>query len=221
MLKIDPEIFAENLLLTQIYCEEQLKNTDKSDTQILRSINPICNGESFFTFDTTNSSYVKWASHPWDFKVYDELFENQFEIKKRIKVSDNRVFEGEILIVEIENTVCDGASESNTDGFIDSYDCPPIDTWFYLFQGDVGRTLYAWIPQPFISIVEVGIDVNAMDLFKWQNNKVDVQVKETIKRRPYPKIDFNLKQPISEKHYWVRIGIILVLWLIMYVFRKY
>jgi len=208
-------------LLTQIYCEEQIKNTDKSDAEILRSINLVSNDKRFFSFLPGSFDRIKWEIHPYEDDAYPFLFEEQMQQKRKLVKPEKSVFEGRILVLEIDSVITDGASETETKGFIDEYDCPPIDTWFYLIQGNVGRTLYAWIPQPFISIVQVGIDVNAMDLFKWQNDKVDVQVKETIRRRLYPEIDFNLKQPISEKHYWIRIGIILLLWLIMYVFRKY
>ncbi|RFZ95026.1 hypothetical protein D0C36_05730 [Mucilaginibacter conchicola] len=169
MLNIDRRIFAENLLLTQIYCEEQLKNknTDKSDAEILRSINPIRDGEKVFSFKRGVFSFINWTADPFEFEIYEDLFEEQMQIKRSLVIQDRKVFEGKILVAEIDNNFMDGASEIYTKGFIDGNDCPPIDTWFYLIDTKPSRILYAWIPQDFVSIVQDGIDVNATEPFKW------------------------------------------------------
>lgn len=195
MLTIDQEIFAENLLLTQIYCEEQLKNTDKSDAEILRSINPMRDGERVFSFKTADFSYFKWTLAPLEFGVYEDLFEEQLQTKKSISPLDNRTFKGEILVVELDNTLKDGASESCTKGFIDLNDCPPIDTWFYLTEGNVGRILYAWIPQQFVSVVQDGIDVNVTGLFRWETDWTDIEAHESFKNSNH---DFSLKNSYEE-----------------------
>lgn len=76
-------------------------------------------------------------------------------------------FEGRILIAQIDDTVIDGASEASSDGLIDIYDCPPIDTWFYLTENAGGRILFAWIPKQFINNANDAIEVNCVDCLKW------------------------------------------------------
>ncbi|WP_430899745.1 MULTISPECIES: hypothetical protein [unclassified Paraflavitalea] len=77
-------------------------------------------------------------------------------------------FQGEILVAEIDNTICDGASMVESEGFIDVYDCPPIDTWFYLsHNASGGQLLYAWVPKPFVYYVHGAIKVNCVDCLYW------------------------------------------------------
>jgi|GEM_PF-6674602 len=64
----------------------------------------------------------------------------------------------------------DGASESVSDGFIDINDCPPIDTWFYMFDDGHGRFLYAWIPEKFIGLVNEAIAIACMDSLYWDGD---------------------------------------------------
>lgn len=175
MQKIDKEIFNKNLLLTQAYCELQLTNSDKSNAEILRSFNPEHNGEKMFSFEY--NQYFKpgfistvWSETPlWkNFDVYVELFEKQLLHKKElIKPSKVNQYEGRIMTAQIEDTIFDGCSEANSDGFIDVYDCPPIDTWFYFAEDETGKILYAWVPQPFVALTDIAVAVNAMDCLEW------------------------------------------------------
>jgi hypothetical protein len=180
MLEIDKAIFDENLLLTQAYCELQLKNTYKNYASILRSFNPVYNGKEILSFELTQHGreleagyrfLINWNLDPLDSAndfLYDDLFEKQMKFKKGvISTSDQKEYNGRVLIVEIDSVIVDGISEFESVGFIDVNDCPPIDTWFYLTRKENSRVLFAWIPEPFEAIVEKGMEVNMLDIFHW------------------------------------------------------
>jgi len=181
MLEIETQIFNENLQLTQIYCAKQLENCDKNTASIFRSINPIINGKKIFEFKITDYGFdpekrysfsTEWTQDPYrdeSSNLYKELFDLQLlQKRENIKLIVNgEKFYGNILVVEIDNSVTDGASEVCSDGLIDIYDCPPIDTWFHLTHESTGRLLYAWIPREFVYQANEAIKVNCVDCIQW------------------------------------------------------
>lgn len=176
MIEIYDEIFHKNLLLTQTYCELQLKNGDNDAATALRTFNPVYNDEKLFSYEEGNCAEynftsVQWSSeplwqNPW---LYEELFEKQLVHKRALieSIDNNKKFEGRILVAEIDLTVVDGASEVESKGFIDVNDCPPIDTWFYKILDDSHRIFFAWIPQYFVELVDEAIAVNCVDCMSW------------------------------------------------------
>ncbi|MGY4536795.1 hypothetical protein ACVW0P_001209 [Mucilaginibacter sp. UYNi724] len=171
MLEIDQEKFDRNLLLTQIYCEDQLASSESPVAEVLRSFNPEYKGEKIFSYQYQKDKYVVWAVEPWSDDLYDKLFDDQLRHKESIvnPTAANALYKGRILIAEIDSSVTDGASEAESDGFIDIYDCPPIDTWFYKSSNDTGRVFYAWIPERFVELTQNAIDVNALECFTWED----------------------------------------------------
>lgn len=180
MQEIDKTIFYENLLLTQFFCEQQLLNCDKNAASIFRSVNPIHDGKNLFEFKISDYGYepetrynfsTEWTQDPLrnGSELYNELFEYQL-LKKRENIKrlvSGQKFNGKILVAEIDNTVTDGASEVCSDGLIDIYDCPPIDTWFYLLHNLTGRLLFAWVPKQFVYNANKAIEVNCVDCLHW------------------------------------------------------
>ncbi|MBD1394926.1 hypothetical protein [Mucilaginibacter glaciei] len=177
MLDIDQKIFDENLLITKQYCEKQLQLPVKNNASVLRSFNPEYNGKPLFSFGVASHKQYSWNETEWSIdpilggneNFYDELFKKQNDYK-RTALSEsfsNKEILGRILVAEIDKTVIDGASESCSDGFFDVNDCPPIDTWFYLFKDKNGLVLFAWIPLQFIELTQKAIDVNPIDCFNW------------------------------------------------------
>lgn len=180
MQEIDKVIFNENLLLTQYFCAQRLLNCDKNAASIFRSINPIYDGKKLFEFkmsdyfyepETRYSFVTEWTQDPLisGSKLYNQLFDFQL-LQKREKIKgpiSSQKFNGKILIAEIDGTVTDGASEVCSDGLVDVYDCPPIDTWFYLSHNSTGRNLYAWIPKEFVYNASKAIEVNCVDCLHW------------------------------------------------------
>ncbi|WP_156027136.1 hypothetical protein [Sporocytophaga myxococcoides] len=77
------------------------------------------------------------------------------------------VSKGHLLITEFNNTVTDGASEAESNCFIDIYDIPPWDTWLWLEYVSNEKLLYTWVPLSQINYVQGAIDVNCVDIIHW------------------------------------------------------
>jgi hypothetical protein len=174
MYNIDKKVFDENLLITQTYCEMQLANTDKSVAEILRSFNPEYNGVKIFSYAPSflfkQITAVVWHENPLrdNLQLYTDLFKQQLSFKKEVlNIFDQRDVKGKILSIKLDDSFWDGCSEDCSDGFIDQFDCPPIDTWVYLIDNPENRVLYAWVPQQFVELIDVAIAVNALDCMSW------------------------------------------------------
>src|ERR1700730_14567311 len=110
MLSIDKNIFNENLLLTQAYCDLQLKNTHKNYASILRSFNPVYDGKELFSFKlrcffSEHEGEYKFLTEcsldPRENNLYDDLFEKQLKYKSEvISTFDPKDYEGNILVAE-------------------------------------------------------------------------------------------------------------------------
>jgi len=178
MIEIDDDIFHKNLLLTQAYCELQLKNGDSNPTTALRTFNPVYNGHELFSYKRGNSFGVSFTTMKWNVDpiynglIYNELFEIQLIHKKdTVEMPSSGIeFNGRILVAEIDYVISDGVSEDESEGFIDYNDCPPIDTWFYMAANENKRILFAWIPQKFVPLVQKGWEVNMLETFLWYEN---------------------------------------------------
>jgi hypothetical protein len=178
MLDIDLEIFNKNLLLTQEYCQRQLTNTFKNNASILRSINPEYNGQEMFQFTLYEIGAQKpfytfgttWPVDPIRTPyVIESLFKKQITIKQSeiTNFQEFNVFKGHIFAFKVDETLIDGAASVATHGLLDDFNCPPIDTWFYLTSGGNSRILLAWIPIQFVNYVEDGISVNPENCIDW------------------------------------------------------
>jgi hypothetical protein len=177
MPKIDQYIFNQNLALTQRYCAVQSGNRQMSIAEIFRSFNPEVNGKRLFTYhDGRSSSEIennstpfmtaKWAFDPMVQKPaypIEKLFDDQISFKEQYRSDQENVeYYGDILVVQIDGTVCDGASEYESLGLIDLYDMPPIDTWFYLTKSNEGRLLFCWIPDSLEQYADNAVEVNCV-----------------------------------------------------------
>ncbi|WNJ18250.1 hypothetical protein [Pontibacter sp. G13] len=181
------EKLNRQLLLTQNYCSAQLKNTEKNYASILRSINPTLNGEPLFKFDFVEISasenffgqYVYWTKDPYEIEnegLIEELFDTQLKIKEETFNQLNESgFEGEIFAFHFDETLVDGAACVSSFGLLDDYNCPPIDTWFYIQN----RTLLAWIPKELVDYAEDGISVNPESCIEWYKD-VEFETYSTI-----------------------------------------
>jgi hypothetical protein len=169
---MDPDDFKRNLLLTQQYCQDQIRATEKNEAEVLRSINPLIDGAPLFAFEKQLDGvvYAKWNIAPLlstRQHLIEKVFDKQAEVKASIEVASDVIFEGRIVCCDVGHTVTDGASETVSNGFIDVYDMPPIDTWFYVADSPAGSTLYSWIPRPFVSLVNDAIAANPLDILHW------------------------------------------------------
>ena len=182
-MAIDEHVFKQNLLLTQLYCEQQLLNTDKNYASILRSYNPEVNGESYFRFklktyeweNRRTSCYfnAEWTFNPdagWHkgfiYQFLNELFDHKRKETGNISI-DKHDFKGSIVVVDVEISTDDGVSEAESEGLFNYSDHPPTDTWFYLTEGKNGLLVFAWIPDAFSKLTERAIAVNCSDCIHW------------------------------------------------------
>lgn len=179
MLEIDEKIFNENLKITQAYCDLQMENALEKDALTLRTIQILTQKPSFtfkkiyqsiFDFerlDNLDFSTVKWNVDPLE--MYPLYFEQQMTHKRDFlcPIKNNEVINGKILASYVYDSVTDGASEYESKGIIDTYDLPPIDTWFYSTKTKKGEVLFSWIPQHFVHLTNEGILVNCVDCFGW------------------------------------------------------
>ena len=172
----DIDTFRANLLLTQQYCEMQLCNSEKSEGEILRSINPEYQGEPIFTFiagQYDKSTIIsEWRVPPFDNdSIVGELFEKQLEFKRAVADRQQQsIFSGRILASEYDQTVTEGGAESESNGIIDIYDIPPIDTWVYILQTRRTKILFSCIPERFVALVDEGIKISILDILYWIHN---------------------------------------------------
>lgn len=161
--------FFDALTTTKFYCDIQVKKGGGSTVSMLRSINPVRNGENIFKFSNPYP-YVIWTRD----MIFDNedlvegLFLEQEAQKSDVEWLESSDIKGKVLIAEFDESVTDGASEAVSDGFIDGFDLPPIDTWFYIAKNAKGlRRMYAWIPDKFVHLVDDAIAVNCVDCLSW------------------------------------------------------
>jgi hypothetical protein len=179
MIHINQDEFQKNLLLTQVYCDMKLNTEGKPAGEILRSINPVINGKAIFSFrrvrffgNSEEETRVIWNIDPTkngNEIIYDKLFQLQLVHKMQAVsiLNSNEVYQGEIVVAEVDCVIVDGFSEKESLGIIDKHDCPPIDTWFYMARNNWGRILYAWIPRKFVPLVKAATEVNTLSTVVW------------------------------------------------------
>lgn len=173
------QIIKQNLLLTQKYCELRLANSTFDNAAIFRSIDPQYAGRPLFTYTKGawgDFNIVEWTKDPYVLQnetLLLELFEYQLDIKQTILQEENSndefSKEGNIFAFLINDTLIDGAAAHASEGILDDYNCPPIDTWFHILYTDKGPILLAWIPAFFTNLVNDGIDVNPEECIQWLN----------------------------------------------------
>jgi hypothetical protein len=181
MLNIDKQIFADNLRLTQAYCDLQLKNDINDNAKVFRSYNPAYGDKNLFSFETERFDFeiepnlrhctlTKWIVDPTGREnIVDNLFVEQINHKKQFisSIEMDKICPGRILVSQIDCTVIDGASEVQSLGLVDIYDIPPIDTWFFITRTKESRLLFAWIPNEFVHYANEAVEVNCVDCINW------------------------------------------------------
>lgn len=179
MLNIDKQIFADNLRLTQAYCDLQLKDAIHDNAKVLRSYNPFYGDKNIFSFQTENfeiepnlrhCTLTEWIVDPTDREsIVENLFTAQIHHKKQFicSIEIEKPYSGKILASQIDCTVIDGASEVQSLGLVDVYDIPPIDTWFYIARTTESRLLFAWIPNEFVHYANEAVLVNCVNCINW------------------------------------------------------
>jgi hypothetical protein len=150
--------------------------------EIFRSFHPKVHGRPLFYFqDGRSSSEIEnnstpWMTAKWAFdpiaqdRAYalEKLFNDQISFKMRYCPDHADIqYNGDILVVQIDGTVCDGAPGHESLGLVDLYDMPAIDTWFYLTKSSEGRLLFCWIPDFVTQHADNAVDVNCVACLYW------------------------------------------------------
>jgi hypothetical protein len=192
MLNIDKQIFAENLKLTQAYCDVQLKKGIIDNAKIFRSYNPIYGDKHLFSYvserfdfeiepNLKHCTLTRWIVDPTEKEsIVDNLFAEQINYKKQAvsSIEADKIHSGRILVSQIDCTVIDGASEVQSLGLIDLYDIPAIDTWFYMTRTKESRLLFAWIPKELVKYADEAVQVNCVDCINWADIWYPQEVEE-------------------------------------------
>jgi len=174
---IEKKVFYSNLKLTQHYCEYNKLGITKDCASNLRTINPIINDQKAFQFkEIDNDQFGKlkitdWIIDPlYEKDIIDDIFEIQLSHKKEISYNHNDIIEGKILVSYYKETLFEGFCQLTSNGFIDEYDLPPIDTWFYINKSS--ELLYSWIPKKFYSNIDEAIHSSSTDIYCWVNYEI-------------------------------------------------
>jgi len=181
MLNIDKQNFADNLKITQAYCDLQLKNDIFDIAKIFRSYNPIYGDKHLFSYvierfdfeiepNLKHCTLTRWIVDPTEKEsIVDNLFAEQINYKKQAvsSIEADKIHSGRILVSQIDCTVIDGASEVHSLGLVDLYDIPAIDTWFYITRTKESRLLFAWIPKELVKYADEAVQVNCVDCINW------------------------------------------------------
>jgi hypothetical protein len=72
---------------------------------------------------------------------------------------------GRLLVSVPQDSLSDGASYNEINGYIDCDDMSPWDTWVCCEE----TAVVSWVPAALIAIVNDGIEVNASGCLQWLN----------------------------------------------------
>ncbi len=187
--KVNQEIFFKNLSLTQAYCEEKINDNSKSIARTLRSLNLEYKGRNVFQFKENKTNKIELVD--WNFELFEDdyqLVEAFFELQLSQKIqviegSKKYTYKGRVIVSEFGSVIMDGVSAIESNGFIDDYDLPPIDTWFYLLERHNLLFMFAWIPEKFEKFAHQGIEVNCLDILYWLKD-ADTELYSLVKNQP-------------------------------------
>lgn len=181
-LRINKDTFNENLTKTQAYCNWRMRDKTLDNAQIFRSFNPDFKGRKLFEFQYAeygigpvscfnNTNISAWTASPFDDNIIEHLYASQLKRKSAFAETStpgqSQSAKGDIIISKIDLTLQDGASAFQSQGFFDTYDLPPIDTWFYMTEYKASRLIFAWVPQQYKPRVNQAILVNCTDCLGW------------------------------------------------------
>ena len=95
-----------------------------------------------------------------------------------ISIPTSLISQGRLLVYYPEKSLGDGAAAVETEGYFDSRNTPPWDTWIDYFEepsveGQNGWErseryyLIAWVPPALVEVIQRGIDVNPEQCLQW------------------------------------------------------
>lgn len=103
-------------------------------------------------------------------KVDEVILGRRHELKKLRTPIASTLTGGGILVYEPDEDLFDGLSELETDGYLDSNDCPPYDAWIGYVETGNRRCVLSWVPDEIVSLVNAGTDVMCTDCLYWASS---------------------------------------------------
>jgi len=112
----------------------------------------------------------------YSFTVVESVCRRRAELLKERKAPLLHDFEkaGQLLVFYPGLSLFDGAAELSSDGYFNSNNEPPWDTWVYFGESpeslepeDYRFFLLSWVPNSYLSIAQRGIDANPEGCIEW------------------------------------------------------
>ena len=157
----------QHLPSTMEYCNNQINKGNKYPANILRSVILEYQGQSIYNGDEQiqdwNLDYFENTS------ILQGIYNEQLKVKKLFNKKEPHAFNGKLFCFNYMNTLVCGGSQANSDGLIDNYNFPPIDTWVWLGTYKEDKLLIAWIPDEYIDLAQKAIDTNPEGCIDWLN----------------------------------------------------
>ncbi len=161
---IDINLFQKRLAQTIAWCSSRVGRGEIATSLRSHSLRPPGWG------------VASQLNLPWD-KIVTAIAEERGSRLRSDELATD-ITEGRLLIsTSIIDSVADGASEVESEGFLDGEDLPPWDTWLCYLPGDPSDTEYpngylvSWVPPEFIELVQLGIEVNCVDCLRWAEDE--------------------------------------------------
>jgi hypothetical protein len=141
---------------------------------VFRQTNPEISGTKLYKIE---GNYTTWEIDDYSTSNYEKVLKLLIE-ERGEKSNKNQPLDidknGRIIVFLTQVTTHDGAPISESEGFVDEGDIPPLDTWFFLkdkFYRNENElcdlALFCWIPKKFESKIQAAIDVEIMDSYDW------------------------------------------------------
>lgn len=143
---------------------------------VFRQTNPYIKGEKLYSFEKVpfNEIWVSWNIDDLSEANYKLAFSSANDKRRRDlkRKIDSLDLYGRILLFQTTITTHDGAPITESEGFVDDGDIPPIDTWFYLkdrfYENGINNLiLFSWIPKNFEKLIQNAIDVEILYSYDW------------------------------------------------------
>lgn len=175
---INNDKFYSNLVKTIGWTEKIIAAIpDLSDidySRVLRSTNPLIEGRPFYTYASDNRH--EFPITPWRGFDYRDVLDDAMALRSEMDLTTSEISNnGKILVFITDVSTEDGAPVVESAGFVDGADVPPIDTWFYVTK----EYLYCWIPTLFVRKMQLAIDVEMLDSYRWLE-QVDPEFNERL-----------------------------------------
>lgn len=145
-------------------------------------LRPLMRPENVFESD--HYDQATWSTYVHSQSIHNTAAEVERLAEERARLLGQRghyparmaphLADGRLLLSAPDYGYYDGASEYDSDGYIDVGDAPPWDTWvgFATGDADLAQRFYegaiiAWVPPQFVARVDAGIDVSFVNNIVW------------------------------------------------------